>query len=138
MGWSDPNWRWGSAIGEAHDLAMALRSRLGSEEVRQAWLEDLVSDKVDVEDLKLALGLRIQHAARQGMDGQGAGWQLMQDMVACKYEGPSGEQALRQDLLQLGDRLPAVPPYGEAGPQDSLGRAAARALTGMGFIAGGL
>ena len=34
--------------------------------------------QVDVEEMKLALGLRIQHAARQGLDGDGAGWNLMQ------------------------------------------------------------
>lgn len=35
--------------------------------------------QVDLEEMKLALGLRIQHAARAGMDGDGAGWDLMQD-----------------------------------------------------------
>jgi hypothetical protein len=34
---------------------------------------------VDLEEMKLALGLRIQHAARAGMDGDGAGWTLMQE-----------------------------------------------------------
>lgn len=35
--------------------------------------------QVDLEEMKLALGLRIQHAARAGMDGDGAGWDLMQE-----------------------------------------------------------
>ena len=37
------------------------------------------SGQVDLEEMKLALGLRIQNAARAGMDGDGAGWTLMQE-----------------------------------------------------------
>lgn len=42
--------------------------------------------------MKLALGLRIQHAARQGLDGDGAGWALMQ---ALPRAGQFKEQALQ-------------------------------------------
>eukprot|EP00930_Biecheleria_cincta_P043333 TRINITY_DN29773_c0_g1_i1.p1 TRINITY_DN29773_c0_g1~~TRINITY_DN29773_c0_g1_i1.p1 ORF type:complete len:188 (-),score=31.67 TRINITY_DN29773_c0_g1_i1:197-760(-) len=135
-GWADPNWNWGSPVGEAHDLAMQVRARLSSEEIRRAWLSDVVDGTVDVEDIKLALGLRIQHAARQGMDGNGAGWQLMQDMAACKYEGQDGVSKLQADLENLASKLPAA----EAETRtegDALGLSAARALTGMGFIEGG-
>eukprot|EP00931_Biecheleriopsis_adriatica_P000645 TRINITY_DN100735_c0_g1_i1.p1 TRINITY_DN100735_c0_g1~~TRINITY_DN100735_c0_g1_i1.p1 ORF type:complete len:185 (-),score=34.79 TRINITY_DN100735_c0_g1_i1:27-581(-) len=135
-GWADPNWNWGSPFGDAHDLAMAIRRQLSSVEVRKAWLKDLTSGKVDVEDLKLALGLRIQHAARQGMDGDGAGWQLMSDMAACKYEGDSGLTLLQQDLEKLASRLPATEMDAEK-ECDALGLSAARALIGMGFVEGG-
>ena len=40
--------------------------------------------QVDLEEMKLALGLRIQHAARAGMDGDGAGWILMQEQRLTK------------------------------------------------------
>ena len=38
--------------------------------------------QVDIEELKLALGLRIQHAARAGMDGDGVGWTLMEEILS--------------------------------------------------------
>ena len=40
-------------------------------QARAAWLGELAAGKVDVEELKLALGLRAQHAARAGLDGDG-------------------------------------------------------------------
>eukprot|EP00439_Symbiodinium_sp_Y106_P071690 s50_g12.t4 len=101
-GWADPNWNWGSPIGTAHNEAMALRERLASGKEREAWLRRLLAGQVDVEELKLALGLRIQHAARQGLDGDGAGWQLMTDMAACKYEGADGEAVLKEEITVLG------------------------------------
>mmetsp|Transcript_44683 Transcript_44683/g.83433 ORF Transcript_44683/g.83433 Transcript_44683/m.83433 type:complete len:178 (-) Transcript_44683:8-541(-) len=134
-GWADPDWNWGSPIGTAHNEAMALRERLASVRAREAWLQRLLAGEVDVEELKLALGLRIQHAARQGMDGDGAGWQLMQEMAACKYEGAGGNDKLKQDLDNLSSRLPDVS-IDAAG--DALGASGARALLGMGFAEGGL
>lgn len=116
---------------------MELRARLATQEIRQRWVTDLIADKVDVEELKLALGLRIQHAARQGIDGNGAGWELMNNMVACKYEGQQGEELLAKDLDVLALRLPDAPSKGQTG-SDALGSNAARALLGMGFLSGGL
>ena len=34
MGWSDPQWRWGSAIGAAHDEAMRVRGALSTPAAR--------------------------------------------------------------------------------------------------------
>eukprot|EP00913_Durusdinium_trenchii_P003285 g3040.t1 len=100
-GWADKDWNWGSPFGTAHDEAMALRERLDTREThgeqRETWLKRLESGQVDVEEMKLALGLRIQHAARQGLDGDGAGWALMQDMAACKYEGSDGQKLLKEE-----------------------------------------
>ena len=58
MGWSDPDWRWGSPVGAAHDLAMALRGRLNANRaVREDWLIALVGAEgnggVDIEEAKL-------------------------------------------------------------------------------------
>eukprot|EP00434_Breviolum_minutum_P021776 symbB.v1.2.019221.t1/scaffold1565.1/size111341/8 len=100
-GWADKDWNWGSPFGTAHDEAMALRERLDTQEQREAWATRLKSGEVDIEELKLALGLRIQHAARAGMDGDGVGWTLMQDMAACKYEGSDGQKLLKEDLDRL-------------------------------------
>eukprot|EP00441_Pelagodinium_beii_P026496 CAMPEP_0197670438 /NCGR_PEP_ID=MMETSP1338-20131121/74572_1 /TAXON_ID=43686 ORGANISM="Pelagodinium beii, Strain RCC1491" /NCGR_SAMPLE_ID=MMETSP1338 /ASSEMBLY_ACC=CAM_ASM_000754 /LENGTH=135 /DNA_ID=CAMNT_0043250175 /DNA_START=87 /DNA_END=494 /DNA_ORIENTATION=+ len=134
MGWADPGWNWGSPFGTAHDLAMGVRQKLHSSSVRKQWIEELVNGQVDIEEVKLALGLRIQHAARQGMDGDGAGWKLMTDMAACKYEGLDGPSQLQADLEQLAERLPATR---LTEGSDSFGISAARALVGMGFIEGG-
>uniref|UniRef100_A0A0G4HXH7 Uncharacterized protein n=1 Tax=Chromera velia CCMP2878 TaxID=1169474 RepID=A0A0G4HXH7_9ALVE len=109
-GWSDPEWRWGSPVGKAHDLAMKLRGRLNrSRDVREEWIIELVEGRVSLEEAKLALGLRIQHAARAGIDGSGAGFLLMQEMAACKYEGQQGEENLCRDLEALTEILPSPP-----------------------------
>ena len=79
MGWADPNWNWGSAIGEAHDLAQPLRARLNADAAaREAWIKRLAAGEVDLEEAKLALGLRAQKARRQRVDGDGLGWRLME------------------------------------------------------------
>ncbi|CAJ1418681.1 unnamed protein product [Effrenium voratum] len=130
-GWADPGWNWGSASGTAHDEAMALRSRLRSKVQRQTWLDRLEEGELDAEELKLALGLRIQHAARANADGNGRGWQLMQDMAAVKYEGPDGPQLLKEDLDQLADALRV--PHGR-----DLGQSGSLVLVAMDFLEEGL
>ena len=55
MGWADPGWNWGSAMGTAHDAAMEIRSRLRSEEARKDFLSSIFSGVADPEDAKLAL-----------------------------------------------------------------------------------
>eukprot|EP00419_Tripos_fusus_P076744 CAMPEP_0172889130 /NCGR_PEP_ID=MMETSP1075-20121228/138067_1 /TAXON_ID=2916 /ORGANISM="Ceratium fusus, Strain PA161109" /LENGTH=172 /DNA_ID=CAMNT_0013743119 /DNA_START=45 /DNA_END=563 /DNA_ORIENTATION=+ len=137
-GWADSNWNWGSPNGEAHDLAMGLRRKLQTHFAREEWLQDLKAGKADIEELKLALGLCIQHAAREGIDGNGMGWQLMMDMAACKFEGKSGVEALRQDLSRLCANLSARQTSEAATSDQTLELAAANALTGMGFIERGL
>merc|ERR1712061_750448 len=87
---------------------MAIRMRLGTRAAREDWLGQMILGKVDVEDIKLALGLRVQHAAREGRDGGGAGWQLMENMAACKYEGIDGFALLHQDLEALAAALPST------------------------------
>jgi len=142
-GWADPNWNWGSAVGDAHDLAMGVRSKLSTTDIRMAWLADLEDGNVDIEEFKLALGLRMQQAARQGMEGDGAGLDLMQDMAKCKYEAESGEALLAADLrllikaLEKEEDIRLPPDYGEPDADASFGIVAARAMIGIGFGKGG-
>ncbi|CAK9092455.1 Hypothetical protein SCF082_LOCUS43508 [Durusdinium trenchii] len=131
-GWADKDWNWGSPFGTAHDEAMALRERLDTREQRETWLKRLESGQVDVEEMKLALGLRIQHAARQGLDGDGAGWALMQDMAACKYEGSDGQKLLKEDLDQLTKVITGT------SSSSSVESSGASALMSMRFLEGGL
>eukprot|EP00971_Amphidinium_carterae_P080454 1592083-Amphidinium_carterae.1 len=104
-GWSDPDWNWGSPFGKAHDEAMALRARLRTEPTRKTWITAALQDKstISLDELKLALCLRVQHAARQGIDGDGAGWQLMCLMAECAYEDDLDR--LEADIQSLNARL---------------------------------
>mmetsp|Transcript_69928 Transcript_69928/g.154220 ORF Transcript_69928/g.154220 Transcript_69928/m.154220 type:complete len:172 (+) Transcript_69928:24-539(+) len=134
-GWADKDWNWGSPFGTAHDEAMALRERLDTREQRASWAQRLESGEVDLEEMKLALGLRIQHAARAGMDGDGAGWTLMQDMAACKYEGSDGPKLLKEDLDQL---ISAISGNSKDFSSKDVMNSGALALKAMGFMEGGL
>mmetsp|Transcript_16632 Transcript_16632/g.24444 ORF Transcript_16632/g.24444 Transcript_16632/m.24444 type:complete len:179 (-) Transcript_16632:112-648(-) len=135
-GWSDPNWNWGSPFGTAHDLAMNLRSKLSSRDSRVIWLEKLLNHDIDMEEVKLALGLRIQHASRQRIDGNGAGWNFMEMMKDCKYEGR--EDLLIEDLKALVSSLDAENVLGDKGGSSNAKVEAAKALCGMRFIDDGL
>ena len=144
MGWADPNWNWGSAIGEAHDLAQPLRARLNADAAaREAWIKRLAAGEVDIEEAKLALGLRAQKARRQRVDGDGLGWRLMEDLAACKFEGR--DDLLAEDCERL---IAALPPVEfavalffrteEAAKGPPAANAIARALVGMRFLEDGL
>uniref|UniRef100_A0A7S1TP55 Uncharacterized protein n=2 Tax=Phaeomonas parva TaxID=124430 RepID=A0A7S1TP55_9STRA len=135
VGWASRDWNWGSASGTAHDMAMALREKLRTKKSRLSWAERVVRGEVDMLEVTLALGLRIQHAARAGMDGDGAGWNLMMNLAACIYE--DDDVALHVDLKRLVGAL-MVDDRSRALADESVYAAALVALGAMGFYESGL
>ena len=137
MGWSSPKWNWGSAVGEAHDVAMRVRSLLSTPEVRQGFLQKTASGEVDFEEAKMALALKCQRARNLGYDLIGEQWRgnswetLMDEMAACKFEGEGGEELLA-DAIRL--RLPPVSQY----PGSDTRTMIAVALQSLDFVARGL
>uniref|UniRef100_A0A7S1TQ55 Uncharacterized protein n=2 Tax=Phaeomonas parva TaxID=124430 RepID=A0A7S1TQ55_9STRA len=102
---------------------------------RLSWAERVVRGEVDMLEVTLALGLRIQHAARAGMDGDGAGWNLMMNLAACIYE--DDDVALHVDLKRLVGAL-MVDDRSRALADESVYAAALVALGAMGFYESGL
>ena len=142
MGWSDKNWNWGSANGDAHDVAMITRQKFGTEADRSAYIKRLCEtslSEVEVEELKMVLALRFQRAAREGKDGDGKGWEIMSEMAKCKYEN-EGISSLTGDLLECTKKLPMdlVALASNEEVSSSLPTAAARCLAGTDFIRIGL
>ena len=92
MGWSDPDWNWGSANGAAHDEAMKVRGALSTPEERSQFLFLVFAGQAPYEDIKMALALKCQHARNLGYDDEQRSWEgLMEEMAACKFEGPDDE-----------------------------------------------
>eukprot|EP00958_Prasinococcus_capsulatus_P025674 scaffold4409_cov369-Prasinococcus_capsulatus_cf.AAC.27 len=62
-GWSSPTWRWGFAVGDAHDAAYIARSSLQSRDSRRSWLVQLAQTEPSTtpwEEVKLVLALAFQ------------------------------------------------------------------------------
>ena len=53
MGWADPNWNWGSAIGEAHNEAMKVRGALSSEAARKSFLFMVFAGQAPFDTVKM-------------------------------------------------------------------------------------
>ena len=81
MGWSDPDWRWGSAMGTAHNAAAELRSCLADKEARVRFTAETAAGNCDPEDVKLVLALKCQRARNLGYDPTGE-WE-----VRCLFHG---------------------------------------------------
>jgi hypothetical protein len=71
--WLSENWRWGSAIGIAHDCAQIVRTKFFVEEARVIYLENFaLGDWHEKEEIKLLIALLIQ---REGhVSGDPHGW----------------------------------------------------------------
>lgn len=141
-GFSDPNWNWGSSNGTGHDAAMKLRRRLATIDQRTDFIASIVgeSDDFNLEDVKLALALRFQRAARERIVGSEQGYKIMDKMATLKYENAEGEAYLQRDLENLSSILPTELTQ-EAGLSTSsrpLFHSAAKVLCGMKFCAIGL
>ena len=132
MGFADPGWNWGSAVGTAHDEAMKIRSRLSTEEARSNFLFTVFAGQADLEEMKLALALKCQAARNMGYDDQN--WeQLMDEMAACRFEGAEGPALLCDAIRQ---RLPTPP--NEPKGLDPLPILVASAFQSLGFVERGL
>ena len=108
MGWSDENWQWGSAAGEAHKVCCALRTSLETPESRASFLTDLgMMDAEDFSDGKIVLALQIQRAStpgfaeEHGLDADDQeGWrELLDEMAACRFEGYRGDIMLAEAIM---------------------------------------
>ena len=110
MGWSDPDWNWGSANGAAHDAAARLRAALSSTESREAYLAAVSAGSASWEESKLALALLCQRAGKRcfakhyGLDEEEQQeWRsLVAEMAACAFEGYRGDLLLAD---AIGERL---------------------------------
>ena len=138
MGWADPDWRWGSANGAAHDEAMRVRETLSSPEARKSFLFMVFSGMAPVDTVKMVLALKSQRARNLGYDYRN--WEsFMNEMAACNFEGEGGEAALCEAIRA---RLEAPPPVPEEGSAASginqVAVLAAAALTELKFEERGL
>ena len=133
MRWSDSNWNWGSADGDAHNEAMRVRTLLSTPQARREFLQRAADGTVDLEDVKMALALKCQRACNVGYDLPGRGWQtLMESMASCAFEGDDGEAKLEaaiRERLKNASKL-----YPEATAREMI----AVALNNLGFVERGL
>ena len=138
-GWSSSNWNWGYAQGEAHDLAISVRSSLQSPTSRERFIAKCVNNQIDIEEIKMVLALRFQMAARQGKDGNGIGWNIMNQMADCKYESENGITLLCTDLNELINKLPSeLTNTIKIDDTINIGPVVAKSLVGTDFIKDGL
>mmetsp|Transcript_16977 Transcript_16977/g.28315 ORF Transcript_16977/g.28315 Transcript_16977/m.28315 type:complete len:157 (+) Transcript_16977:149-619(+) len=134
MGWADPDWKWGFAQGAAHDAAKKVRAALSSQDARQAFLFNVFAGQADIEEVKMVLALKAQHARNFQYDQRD--WEgLMDDMAACKFEGSDG---LGQLCRALRERLEEPPPETGTALADPFPILAASALTDLDLVDKGL
>ena len=70
--WLSENWRWGSAIGIAHDCAQIARTKFFVEEARVIYLENFaLGDWHEKEEVKLLIALLIQREGHASGDPEG-------------------------------------------------------------------
>lgn len=133
MRWSDSNWNWGSAGGDAHNEAMRVRKMLSTPQARREFLQTTADGTGDLEDVKMVLALKCQRACNVGYDLPGRGWQtLMESMAACTFEGDDGQAKLEaaiRERLKNASKL-----YPEATAREMI----AVALNNLGFVERGL
>ena len=98
-GWTSPTWNWGYAQGTGHDCAAISRRQYSSRQDRQVLVQRLLTstsdetNPVDIEELKLVLGLAFQRGRWDGSDGGPGGYSEVLAMMAQaeRYEDPSEE-----------------------------------------------
>jgi len=114
--WTSPTWNWGYAQGTGHDCAGICRGKYSSIEDRQALVDNLlkidIGDEpfVDVEELKLILGLAFQSGRWDGSDGGIGGYGSVLSMIAeaKRYEDESQTVSHGRLMMDLADRFPKV------------------------------
>ena len=109
MSWSDADWKWGSAAGEAHKEALRLREALSMPNQRSNFLTAIgMMDEEDWADGKVVLALKIQRASKRcyatvyGLDTEEQdSWRaLMNDMAAASFEGYRGDLLLAEAIIE--------------------------------------
>jgi hypothetical protein len=61
--WTSDDWNWGSAVGDAHDCAVTCRRVMSRQELRQSFVDDLLTTTdcpENFEEVKLVLALAWQ------------------------------------------------------------------------------
>lgn len=127
-GWASPEWHWGSAQGTGHDCAAICRRRYASRGDRHALVHELLSATVhetnamDIEELKLILGLVFQRGRWDGSDGGPGGYRAVLDAMAQaeRYEGPNDQVAQRNLVEDLANRYNLLLEKMSAGDQKAL------------------
>jgi len=102
--WASPEWKWGYADGEAHNVAMRVRGEYSKPHRRSALLSYARLGSVDFLDLKMALALKCQRARNLGYDEADRRWEsLMEELAACEFESGDGDAKLKDAINK---RLP--------------------------------
>lgn len=131
--WSSPTWKWGDANGGAHDAAQLVRTALSDPQDRVKFLQSAASGESDIEDVKLALALSCQRARNVGYDTRERAWEtLMDEIVACAFEGDGSEEKLEQAIRSRLKNQSAN--YPDATAREMI----AVALSHLGFVERGL
>ncbi|XRB19134.1 hypothetical protein RI054_20g89800 [Pseudoscourfieldia marina] len=103
-GWASPNWNWGYAVGDAHDLAMTTRSKLRTEDARKTFLANLAAGSVDLEEVKMVFALTVQLANHRRQAGPLN--DVLMRMAAVSYEGEDGPTLLASDIYAAISTMP--------------------------------
>ena len=115
-GWTSASWNWGSAQGTGHDCALICRRRYSSREARESLVQRLINaqddqeDAVDIEELKLILGLSFQRGRWDGRDGGPGGYgQILTAMADAERYEHSSEQVSNKRLAEdMAHRFPVL------------------------------
>ena len=85
--WGSEGWNWGSAIGEAHNVAARVREEFAKPHRRSALIAYCKTGSVDLFDVKMVLALSCQRARNLGYDEPDGRWEsLMDEMAAGDFE----------------------------------------------------
>jgi len=110
--WGSPGWKWGSADGEAHEVAARVREDYARPHRRSALVSYAKSGSVDFFDLKMVLALSCQRARNMGYDEADGRWEkLMDRMGAGEFEEEN--LILQEKLAEAVNQLLPTPvaPY---------------------------
>jgi hypothetical protein len=111
-GWTSPSWNWGSASGTGHDCAKICRQKYSTKEERLNLINYLISSTdetttsstaIDLEEIKLIMGLFWQNGRWDGSDGGVGGYGDVLAMMANakRYEdGEDGKTLLFRDMQE--------------------------------------
>ena len=85
--WASEGWNWGSADGEAHNVAARVREDFAKPHRRSALISYCKTGSVDMFDVKMVLALSCQRARNLGYDEPDGRWEsLMDEMAAGIFE----------------------------------------------------
>ena len=136
--WGDPEWKWGSADGLAHEAAAALRAHFAKRHRRTSFLAWAKAGTVDMSDLVLALALKCQRARNEGYDAPDGRWEALMDGIAnAEYsDGPLIDQPKLAAAVNA--RLPAPVPFDGYELGQYPAGVCGHALAHLGFVEKGL